>query len=677
ARGWQPNRNISKAAILLDAFHLTNFYNHLTVISASLAPGAGRMRRLWEHARRRRGSSNQSDSSTSASQPLPATPSTPQGLEVVSDGNDAIIDIVAVHGLNGHRQKTWTATNNVHWLRDLLPHDLPRARIMSWGYDANTHDSSRVSCQYLYDYARNLVSDLCLKRQLTNQQLGQYGPISNDFVTKYVYEEYETATAFGHEIMVVPCASAVVPGHANAESIVIHNDHINMVKFVLKEDSGYEKISGYLQIMVANAGEQIRLRWEEEARITEAWTDTAFGRWFLPLSLSGVIEVTHFVAREEELARIHEMLRADDERRAAIVHGLGGMDDAALKIAQRLDGLPLALSTAGSYLSQVSTSCAEYLELYNKSWLRLQKASPKLLTYDYAMYTTWDISYRHIERDDKNAAKLLRLWAYFDNEDLWFKLLQSDGLGAQDWLQQATQDRLSFDQTMRILCSHGLVEADPPTRKWGRLKDAEDMYNRALQGYEKAWGSEHTSTLDTVNNLASLYADQGQFKDAEDIYNRALQGYEKAWGPEHISMLNTVNNLGLLYKAQGRFKDAEDIYNRALQGYEKAWGPEHTSTLNTVNNLGLLYADQGRFKDAENMYNRALQGYEKALRVPMVNTYPPALNTMENLGDLLRKVGRLKEAQIYYLCAEGGVRLVYGSESERHQRLSSKLQPHD
>ena len=31
---------------------------------------------------------------------------------------------------------------------------------------------------------------------------------------------------------------------------------------------------------------------------------------------------------------------------------------------------------------------------------------------------------------------------------------------------------------------------------------------RALQGYEKAWGPEHTSTLATVNNLGEIYYDQ-------------------------------------------------------------------------------------------------------------------------------------------------------------------------
>lgn len=37
------------------------------------------------------------------------------------------------------------------------------------------------------------------------QQLGQYGPISGDFLTKFAYEQYETPTAFGKSIMVHDC----------------------------------------------------------------------------------------------------------------------------------------------------------------------------------------------------------------------------------------------------------------------------------------------------------------------------------------------------------------------------------------------------------------------------------------------------------------------------------------
>jgi tetratricopeptide (TPR) repeat protein len=53
-----------------------------------------------------------------------------------------------------------------------------------------------------------------------------------------------------------------------------------------------------------------------------------------------------------------------------------------------------------------------------------------------------------------------------------------------------------------------------------------------------------------VNNLGLLYANQGKLVEAQQMYQRALQGYEKALGPEHMSTLTTVSNLGLVFKKQ-------------------------------------------------------------------------------------------------------------------------------
>jgi len=99
------------------------------------------------------------------------------------------------------------------------------------------------------------------------------------------------------------------------------------------------------------------------------------------------------------------------------------LDPHARELATKLDGLPLALATAGAYLSQVSTSLADYLRYYNSSWLRLQKTSPELSSYEDALYFTWNISYKHIHSRNESAGKLLQLWAYFDNQDLWYALL--------------------------------------------------------------------------------------------------------------------------------------------------------------------------------------------------------------------------------------------------------------
>ncbi|KAI0440580.1 hypothetical protein F4803DRAFT_577497 [Xylaria telfairii] len=45
-------------------------------------------------------------------------------------------DIIAVHGLGGHALKTWTDGEKL-WLRDLLPWDLPEARVLTFGYDSS------------------------------------------------------------------------------------------------------------------------------------------------------------------------------------------------------------------------------------------------------------------------------------------------------------------------------------------------------------------------------------------------------------------------------------------------------------------------------------------------------------------------------------------------------------
>jgi tetratricopeptide (TPR) repeat protein len=92
-----------------------------------------------------------------------------------------------------------------------------------------------------------------------------------------------------------------------------------------------------------------------------------------------------------------------------------------------------------------------------------------------------------------------------------------------------------------------------------------------------------------LGSLGNLYLAQGKLGEAEKMYERALQGYEKALGLENPSTLDIVNNFGSLYMNQGKLGEAEKMYERALQGHEKALGLEHTSTLLTVNNLGSLY----------------------------------------------------------------------------------------
>ncbi len=57
-------------------------------------------------------------------------------------------------------------------------------------------------------------------------------------------------------------------------------------------------------------------------------------------------------------------------------------DASAARLALRLDGLPLALATAGVYLSQSADSFDDYLELYNNSWSDLSQYNRGRVDYE-------------------------------------------------------------------------------------------------------------------------------------------------------------------------------------------------------------------------------------------------------------------------------------------------------
>ncbi|OAP54709.1 hypothetical protein AYL99_11157 [Fonsecaea erecta] len=418
-------------------------------------------------------------------------------------------------------------------------------------------------------------------------------------------------------------------------------------------------------------------------------------RQFLPRADHGSIIITTRSAQVSQgyplhirkLQNIQESLEilSNTSKRGNIQNDRG-----AIALVRELDGLPLALSAAGAYLQHVTTGFSDYLRLYRRSWLRLQMKSPQLSSYeDRSLYTTWQITFDRIERQNAAAAKLLQWWAYFDRQDVWFELLRHASSADDEWVQKLAEDELNFNEAVTLLCSFGLVDIDRSlslplgsgkysvhscvhswtvsvlNQKWdeglARLaltcvasevprpmeRDCWLLQRRLLQ---HATRQDLFLVDDKVNtdglewaflSLGHLYVDQGKLAEAEKMYLRALQGYEGALGPDHTSTLLTVNNFGNLYMDQGKLAEAEKMYLRALQGCEEALGPDHTSTLLTVHNLGNLYMDQGKLAEAEKMYLRALQGCEEALGPDHTST----LLTVNNLGNLYMDQGKLAEAE--------------------------------
>src|SRR5262245_16221525 len=66
--------------------------------------------------------------------------------------------VVFVHGLTGNRDKTWTHSNGTFW-PEVLAADLPQARIMTFGYDADVvRFWSIASSNRLDDHGKSLAN---------------------------------------------------------------------------------------------------------------------------------------------------------------------------------------------------------------------------------------------------------------------------------------------------------------------------------------------------------------------------------------------------------------------------------------------------------------------------------------------------------------------------------------
>ncbi|KAF8720316.1 hypothetical protein AX14_011029, partial [Amanita brunnescens Koide BX004] len=363
--------------------------------------------------------------------------------------------------------------------------------------------------------------------------------------------------------------------------------------------------------------------------------------------------------------------------KSAALDGISDLNsNLARNLASALDGIPLALDQAGTYILTTQCGIADYLELYTKHKHELM-SNPEFKGtsgYDRNVYRTWDISMQKIEEMSakgtgtealaaQSAIRILRIFAFLDHTNIPQELFEN---AAENYMKRIVDEdadsyvpssirlldrqtlflsrdgvweKLKFLSGIQVLLSFSLIEAYGQLYSMHLLVHA---WNRHRIPKAEITNVYHKTTallscsivLDySIDNYAfckllaphirsnALYASELQLKRTyyEDEYERFTLVFH------HVGSWNEMEKL-LLVTADWR---------------TTVLGAEHPKTLACNTYLASTYRNQGRWDEAEKLFVDVMNTFKAKLG----SDHPDTITSMANLASTYRNQGKWDEAE--------------------------------
>ena len=267
-----------------------------------------------------------------------------------------------------------------------------------------------------------------------------------------------------------------------------------------------------------------------------------------------------------------------------------------------LQGLPLAIDQAGSYMRETGTNALQYMKVYKETWGELKTHQHHFAIQEAeapSILTTWTISFNELQEKCQEAANLLILWEFLDNQDIWYELftpaLDSDLANElPNWFLQCVGNQFEFKKCTRFLIRYSFMIANIESLSFSvhSVLHLWCFHNSDKRKTEIAWLAIMVvaSAVPIESDVDHSLLERRLLPHCNRVYSLPHQNIPKNMSkPSELSLIKACGFLAVLYSDQDMMVKAEDMYLRALAGFEKAWGPDHKSTLDTRYNLADLF----------------------------------------------------------------------------------------
>lgn len=364
-----------------------------------------------------------------------------------------------------------------------------------------------------------------------------------------------------------------------------------------------------------------------------------------------------------------------------------GEEAQALRLAELLDGLPLALEQAAAYIAHTQISLEEYLDIWESECDSvLGWYDEGIMQYPAPLAITWQRTFRQLA---PTAQALLRLIAHLAPDPIPVEMLETD----TEVLRQATRLLCSeAGEEMRFRClrediaelaslsllarqgeiltMHPVVQEvirhripEKSRAVWIKLAmdllahhgpaDAYDPYNWPVWDLLRPHTVQvlaHAAQQDTLEGyvvchlmgrLGSLLAGKGLFREAEPIIRKALKVSEEAFGTNHLETALGLYNLGTLLRTLNRLDEAEPLLRRSIEIFFAPGQERHPEATKPFNTLAVLFMDRHQWTEAEESIRKALALDQESYG----EVHPSTALDLRLLAILLRSTGRTPEAE--------------------------------
>lgn len=316
------------------------------------------------------------------------------------------------------------------------------------------------------------------------------------------------------------------------------------------------------------------------------------------------------------------------------------------KIAEQIDGLPLALIHAAFYIDTRKCSFGEFLELYINNPIPILKIPGGNIPgeYEETILTTWSMALDSIRQSHAEAIELLEFFAFCHPDGLHERILEKSGHWMGPSFDASPGNKFQFLETFRYIADFSLVQKDtsdrfimhrlvqliirsnlpaPAYHNWmarllhfygqifpdpvhSNVDWCESLIPHVLE-FAQHFDARTHETPDAVFSMLfaraiKYLASRAQFEKALQLYTFARRQIEAHYGKEAPELLPIYNEAISVLVILGGHQEAAVLLKAASDLL-----PEKTSAigLEMQINQGLVYKSVGNFALAETLLEDA------------------------------------------------------------------------